>query len=142
MQREPINILMVDDDRDFCDALGVFLRSRGFRVTAVHRGADGLAEARRSRPDLILMDVIMGERTEGFFTVQQMRRDPTLDGVPIFVVSSLYARVPEFRIEPDRGWLGHDEFFPKPVDADALADRIAARLELRESSTPSAVEES
>ncbi len=74
------------------------------------------------------MDIIMDERTEGFFTVQQLRRDPELEEVPIFVVTALYSAVPDFGVEADPGWMAHDEFLSKPVDPDLLLQRINARL--------------
>jgi CheY-like chemotaxis protein len=129
-------ILIVDDDRDFSESLGAFLRVHGYRTLQAYSGADGLRLARLERPDLILMDVIMEERTAGFFAVQELRRDPSLDGVPIFVVSSLYSAVPQFRIEPSRGWLSHDTFFPKPVDLDELLQAIETRLAAQAEEVP------
>jgi len=119
---------MVDDDRDFGESTAAYLRAHGLEVEHAYDGRAGLKAARLRRPDLILMDIMMDERTEGFFTVQQMRRDPELREVPIFVISSLYRDVPDFRIEPDPGWMAQDEFLPKPVDLDALLERIEARL--------------
>jgi CheY-like chemotaxis protein len=80
------------------------------------------------RPDLIIMDIVMSERTEGFFTVQEIRRTPELETVPIFVLSSLYSQVPDFRISPDSGWLAHDEFLSKPVDMPVLLEKIRQRI--------------
>ena len=58
----------------------------------------GLAVAEVLRPDLILMDVMMEERTEGFFALQQLRRSPALMHIPVFVVSSIYSSIPGFGI--------------------------------------------
>jgi twitching motility two-component system response regulator PilH len=121
-------VLIVDDDRDFSESLAAFLRAHGYRTLQAHDGAEGVKVARLASPDMILMDVIMEERTAGFFAVQQLRQDSQLDGVPIFVISSLYTAVPEFRIEPARGWLSHDAFFPKPVDLDELLAAMEAHL--------------
>jgi two-component system, OmpR family, response regulator len=121
-------ILIVDDDRDFVEALAAYLGAEGYVVERAHSGREGLEAAQSARPDLILMDVVMAERTEGFFTVQQLRRLPELKQIPIFIVSSLYASVPGFRVTPERSWLAHDAFFPKPVDLPALLARIRAAL--------------
>jgi CheY-like chemotaxis protein len=121
-------VLVVDDDRDFSESIAAYLRTHGFRVVQAYAASEAITVAKLERPDLILMDVIMEERTSGFFAVQQLRQDPAFDGVPIFVVSSLYAAVPDFRIEPSRGWLGHDAFFPKPVDLDALLAAVVSNL--------------
>jgi DNA-binding response OmpR family regulator len=121
-------ILIVDDDRDFAESTAAYLRAHGLEVVQAHSGEEGLKAARLEAPDLILMDIMMEERTEGFFTVQQLRRDRSLKEVPIFVVSSLYSDVPDFRIEPDPAWAAYDEFLPKPVDLDRLMERIEARI--------------
>ena len=121
-------ILMVDDDRDFVEALSSFLEAHGFTVLKAHDGKEGVRLALMERPDLILMDVMMSERSEGFFTIQEMRRAAALKDVPIFVLSSLYTQVPEFTTPPDNAWLAHDEFFSKPVDTGKLLDKIRQRL--------------
>lgn len=121
-------ILIVDDDHDFSESTAAYLRAHGLEVDQAYDGRAGLKAAKRDRPDLILMDIMMDERTEGLFTVQQLRRDPELAAVPIFVVSSLYSEVPGFRVEADPAWMAQDEFLPKPVDLDRLLEQIRVRL--------------
>ena len=121
-------IVLVDDDDDFAAAVTAFLELHGYEVQRATGGRAGLALARKVHPDLILMDVIMEERTEGFFAVQSLRRTPGLEQVPVFVVSSIYSLAPEFRTAPDPGWLSHDQFFAKPVDLKALLKAISARI--------------
>jgi CheY-like chemotaxis protein len=125
-------ILIVDDDPDFAEALGSFLRASGFRVKEARDGGEGLRLAKLSRPDLVIMDIVMKERTEGFFTVQEIRRTPELKDVPVIVLSSLYENFPEFQIAPDSGWLEHDAFFHKPPDMPALLSEIRNRLGIPE----------
>lgn len=121
-------ILIVDDDRDFVEATQAFLEANGFTVLKAHNGKDGVKLAKMERPDLILMDIMMDERTEGFFTIQEMRRQEELKGVPIFVISSLYTEMPDFDNPPDRAWLAHDEFLAKPVDMVQLVEKIRQRI--------------
>lgn len=125
-------ILIVDDDADFAEAIASYLRANGFRVLEARDGTEGLRLAKLQHPDLVIMDVVMTERTEGFFTVQEMRRTAEIKDIPIFVVSSLYSQHPEFNIAPERGWLAHDAFFPKPVDMPAFLERIRQRLGIQE----------
>ncbi|MBZ5581186.1 MAG: response regulator [Acidobacteriia bacterium] len=121
-------ILIVDDDLDFVEAVSCFLEANGFTVVRAHDGAEGVKLAKMERPDLILMDIMMGERTEGFFTIQEIRRDPSLKDVPVFVLSSVSARLPDFEIPSSGGWLAHDLFFPKPVDTAQLLEKIRQRV--------------
>lgn len=122
-------ILIVDDDPDFSESTAAFLRARGYEVVQAYSGYDGLKQARLESPDLILMDVMMEERTEGFFTVRRIRRDQGLSEIPIIVVSSLYEDDPSFGIDPEQVWLAHDAFLPKPLDLDALLVTVKEQLE-------------
>jgi CheY-like chemotaxis protein len=128
MSQRASKILIVDDDLDFSESTAVFLRSNGFEVEQAYSGYDGLRRARLDAPDLVLMDVMMEERTEGFFVVQQLRREEELGDLPIVVISSLYDDQPGFRAAPDPRWLAHDAFLSKPLDLDALLGTIAELL--------------
>jgi CheY-like chemotaxis protein len=121
-------ILIVDDDADFAEAMSSLLESSGYQVLKAKDGSEGLKVAKSEHPDLVLMDVMMRERTEGFFTVQEMRRTPGLEKIPVFILTSLYSQVPGFRITPDANWLAHDAFFPKPVDSAQLLEKIGQVL--------------
>ena len=121
-------ILIVDDDQDFVEAVACFLELNGFRVFRAHNGVDGIKLAKLHQPDLILMDIMMNERTEGFFTIHEIRRDAALKSVPIFVLSSFCTRLPDFEIPSSGGWLAHDMFFAKPVDTVQLLEKIRQRV--------------
>lgn len=121
-------ILIVDDDEDFVQSLSAFLAAHGYRSITACDGRVGLRLAKQERPDLIIMDIMMKERTEGLFTVQEIRRAAGLGEVPIFVVSALYSKHLGFDIPLEGDWLAHDEFFPKPLDMFRLLERIRARV--------------
>jgi len=129
-------VLIIDDDADFTEAVTVYLQSRGFQVISAPNGREGLRVAGEHNPDLILMDVVMEERTEGFFTLQQLRRTPGLERIPVFVVSSIYSTVPGFTITPDKSWLRHDDFVAKPVDLPRLVELIEGRLAEADTASP------
>jgi DNA-binding response OmpR family regulator len=126
--RDEKRILIVDDDNDFSEAVSCFLELNGFRVFRAHDGATGIKLAKMKRPDLILMDIMMNERTEGFFVIHEIRHDPALKDVPIFVLSSFCTRLPDFEIPSSGGWLAHDMFFAKPVDTVQLLEKIRERI--------------
>jgi two-component system alkaline phosphatase synthesis response regulator PhoP len=120
---ESKTVLIIDDDRDFIKAIQALLESSGYRVRSAVSGRDGLQLAKTIEPDLILLDVIMTERTEGFFVLQEMRRIPALSQTPVIMISSIYSDEPAFRVDPDAGWLPANLFLPKPVEpAHLLAE--------------------
>jgi CheY-like chemotaxis protein len=127
-------ILVIDDDRDYVSAITSLLESAGYRVRTAPNGREGLQVARTYRPDLVLLDVMMTERTEGFFTLQEFRRIQDLSQTPVIVISSIYTDQAIFRVSPEAGWLPANLFLPKPVEPALLLAEVH-RL-TTESSTP------
>ncbi len=121
---EPKTVLIIDDDADYVAAIVALLESAGYRTISASNGRDGVEEAKVHRPDVILLDVIMTERTEGLFTLQELRRIPDLSEIPVMVISSIYADQPIFRVSPEAGWLPADVFLPKPVDPARLLEEV------------------
>lgn len=126
MPRKPAKVLVVDDDPDFRESLGIFLTANGLRVVEASDGKEAFRVAMSELPEVIVMDIMMNERTEGLFTLQTIRRTPELRETPVIVVSSLYSDVKSFSVSPERAWMGQDEFFPKPVDMPRLVEAIHA----------------
>src|SRR5512140_558532 len=93
-------VLIIDDDPDYVEAISALLSASGYEVSRAADGTEGLHMAKALQPDLILLDVMMAERTEGFFTLQTMRSIPALAHTPIVVASSVYAEFPRFRVSP------------------------------------------
>jgi two-component system alkaline phosphatase synthesis response regulator PhoP len=124
---EEKTVLIIDDDPDFVRAVRFLFEAAGYAVATAPNGRDGLARAKTLRPDLILLDVMMQDRTEGFFTLEQIRDVPALQATPVIVISSIYTDHPVFRIGPGSGWLPADLFLPKPADPGRLMSE-AARL--------------
>ena len=69
------------------------------------------------------MDIMMNERAEGFRAIRDIRRDPELKRVPIFVVSAFCTQLPDLEAA-EAGWLAHDAFLSKPVDTQHLLEKI------------------
>ena len=136
MTRE-IKILVVDDDRDLARTLRVVLEGAGYRVLLAHDAARGLELAERERPQLIVLDVMMPEGTEGFHFVWTLRQDPDLYGqrVPIVMLTAIHDKT-DLRFYPDSGdgtyqageYLPVQEFLDKPVDPEQLLERVAEVL--------------
>ena len=124
---EPKTALIIDDDPDFVTAIETLLKSDGYKVRTAANGRDGLQMAKTLQPDIILLDVMMSERTEGVFVLQDIRSTPALSRTPVIVISSIYADQPMFRVSPEAGWLPADLFLPKPIDPARLLEE-ARRL--------------
>lgn len=81
-------ILIVDDDRGFCQLIERMLEASGqrFEVRHAYDGAEGLLTMRTWQPDLILLDLIM-PGTDGFQVLEEMRRDPGLLSIPVVLLT-------------------------------------------------------
>jgi CheY-like chemotaxis protein len=80
-------VLVVDDDRDNRELLVELLASEGYLVSSASDGKIALAEARATRPDVILLDLMMPVMNGWEFRDAQLR-DPDLARVPVVVVSA------------------------------------------------------
>ncbi|HTP49674.1 MAG TPA: response regulator [Anaeromyxobacteraceae bacterium] len=80
-------VLVVDDDRDIRESLVELLESEGYQVSSAANGRDALAEARRTRPDVILLDQMMPVMCGREFQAAQAR-DPSLAGIPVLRISA------------------------------------------------------
>jgi CheY-like chemotaxis protein len=120
MMSEPKTVLIIDDDSDYVRSTQALLESSGYKVRSAANGRDGLQLAKTMEPDLVLLDIMMSERTEGFFVLQEMRRTPALSNTPVIVMSSIYADERSFRVDPEAGWLPANLFLAKPVEPARL----------------------
>lgn len=125
---EPRTTLIIDDDADFAAATAHLLEQAGFQVKTARDGRQGFDMACALQPDLILLDVMMTERTEGFFALQRIRATEALKHTPVIVMSSIYTDLPFFRIDPAAGWLPATLFLPKPVDPERLLAEVTRLL--------------
>ena len=83
------DILVVDDDRGFCQLMERSLAAigRGLSVRHAYDGKEGIQAMQERRPDLVLLDLIMPEE-DGFWMLARMHQDPTLSSVPCIVLTA------------------------------------------------------
>lgn len=117
-------ILVVEDDATIRALLEMALLGAGYgNVSSVARGDEGLAAARREKPDLVLLDVML-PGLDGFSVARRMREEPDLAAVRIIMVTA--------RTEPEdivRGLeAGADDYITKPFDRLVLLARVKAVL--------------
>ena len=136
--REMAKILIVDDDRDLVAVMRLVLQKEGYRVVDAAGPTEGIATVEAERPDLILLDVMMPDATEGFHFVWKLRQKPGsyFHEVPIVVVSAIHSKT-DLRFYPESGdgsyrageYLPIQDFLDKPVAPDELLRAVARALE-------------
>lgn len=124
---EPKRILIVDDDPDLVLATRLVLESAGYVVDEASSGEAGLARMREITPDLVLMDVMMAQPLDGYFTTQQIADDPVLNRIPVVMISSIAGSQYAAAFPTDQ-FLNVREFVSKPVDPEQLLGKIKSYL--------------
>ena len=113
-------ILVVDDSPTERHVISELLVRSGYQVITADNGEEGVEKARREKPDLILMDVVM-PGLNGYQATRTLTRDETTKHIPIIVCTSKGQ-------ETDRIWglrQGALDYLVKPVKAVELLAKIA-----------------
>jgi two-component system alkaline phosphatase synthesis response regulator PhoP len=86
MKQRP-KILLVDDDVDLVTEMRGALESKAYEVVVAYNGQEGLEKARKEKPDLVVLDILMPV-ADGFIFADQFRKDPSLAKVPVLALTS------------------------------------------------------
>ena len=125
-----VTVLLIDDDEDFTVSIQSLLETEGYRVETAATGKEGLKKLTESRPDVVLLDVMMESSTEGYAVSGAMKlmREP----VPVIMVSSvdltpmeLFARSEEIEL------IRPDAYLTKPVEVPKFLEALRSVLARR-----------
>ena len=115
-------ILVVDDDAMVIKLLENILKNQGFEVVVAHDGIDAMVQVKNTKPDLIVLDVMMPE-LNGYEVCSHLKFDPQFKGIPIIILTSRDQELDE-RI----GKLMGIEYLHKPIDRERLLATIAGLI--------------
>ena len=124
--RSPPRILVADDNAANLDILRTRLSTQGYDIVTATDGQEALDSARRERPDLILLDVMMPKR-DGFEVCRLLKADESLPFMPIILVTAKS----DVRDIVAGLECGGDEYLTKPVDHAALLARVKSILRIK-----------
>ena len=122
MAKKPI-ILLVDDDPDIREFVTFNLEKEGYNVVSAKDGAEGVEAAKKHRPDLILLDVMM-PGMDGIEACEAIRSNPDIASTLIAFLSARgedYSQVAGFDA-------GADDYITKPIRPKVLVSRVKALL--------------
>jgi CheY-like chemotaxis protein len=128
----PKTILIVDDEPDIVSYLEMILQDNGFATLVAVDGNEALEAVRREKPDLVTLDISMPEASGTRF-YKEVRTDPELKGIPIFIVTGVtglggdehaYEKFISTRrlVPPPEG------YFPKPIEREEFLKAVKALL--------------
>lgn len=116
-------VLIVDDSPTETHILKGILEKEGYSILTAGDGKAGVEEAKRSKPDLILMDVVMPDMN-GFQATRKLSKDPETAEIPVIIVTTKDQ-------ETDKAWgkrQGAKEYIIKPVAASELVSKVNSIL--------------
>lgn len=116
-------LLMVEDEPDLVAVLLPGLERAGYAVSVAHDGEEGLAKARKEKPDLILLDVMM-PKMNGYQVCRELKQNSETKKIPVIMLTARSQ-------ESDRFWgkeTGAEEYLIKPYDTTQLLEKIAGLL--------------
>ena len=119
-------ILLVEDNEENRDMLGRRLQRQGFAVCFAVDGPSGVAMAVREAPDLILMDIALGDM-DGWEATRQIKDNPQTATIPVIALTAH-----ALATDRERSFeVGCAEYDTKPVDLARLVEKIRACLPSR-----------
>lgn len=116
-------VLIVDDSPTEQHVMSQLLTSRGFEVMLASDGAEALSLAERSRPDVILMDIVM-PGMNGYQATRRLAQNPATASIPVVMITAKNQEI-------DRIWglrQGAVRYLMKPVDDRELLDAVEASI--------------
>jgi len=126
MPEPKYRILAVDDNESNLKVLKMILEKEGYIVDTLSRGADALIEIKATKPDLLLLDVLMPD-VDGFEICREVKSSEQLRRTPIIIISALNQLDDKLKgIE-----LGADEFLTKPINKRELLTRVKNLLKYK-----------
>ncbi|WP_338732672.1 response regulator transcription factor [Mangrovimonas cancribranchiae] len=123
MKKKDIKILLVDDEPDILEIVGYNLSSEGYQVTTAENGMEAVKIAKKEKPHLIILDVMMPEM-DGIEACEQIRKLPDLQDTIITFLTARgedYSQVAGFDA-------GADDYITKPIKPKVLVSKVKALL--------------
>jgi two-component system alkaline phosphatase synthesis response regulator PhoP len=123
MNKKDIKILLVDDEPDILEIVGYNLSNEGYQVITAENGLEGVKKAKKERPHLIILDVMMPEM-DGIEACEIIRKNPDLKDTLITFLTARgedYSQVAGFDA-------GADDYITKPIKPKVLVSKVKALL--------------
>lgn len=123
MNEKDIKILLVDDEPDILEIVGYNLSNEGYQVITAENGIQAIKKAKKEKPQLIILDVMMPEM-DGIEACENIRRIPELKET---IITFLTARGEDY--SQLAGFdAGADDYITKPIKPKVLVSKVKALL--------------
>ncbi len=133
MKKKDIRILLVDDEPDILEILSYNLSAEGYQVYTAKNGVEGVSKAKKKKPHLIVLDVMMPEM-DGIEACETIRKTGGLENTLITFLTARgedYSQVAGFDA-------GADDYITKPIKPKVLISKVKALLRRLKEDEPAA----
>jgi CheY-like chemotaxis protein/two-component sensor histidine kinase len=121
LRRAALRILIVEDNQDMAESLGILLRLDGHRVETARTGAAGVELAQKLRPDVVLCDLGLPGGMDGYSVAARLRADPTTCRTHLVALSGYADEDARSRAAK----AGFDQHLSKPVSLETIDEVLA-----------------
>lgn len=88
MEKEKTNVLLVEDDVFLAGIYQKKFEMEGYKIFVADNGEKGLADAKKRKPDIILLDILL-PKLDGFAVLDKLKQDPTTKDIPVILLTNL-----------------------------------------------------
>lgn len=113
-------IVVVDDEQNILDLVGMILEAEGFTVSKALNGTEGIKMAQKEHPDLVLLDIMMPEM-DGWVVYRKLKEDSKTKNIP---VAMLTVKAQTIDKEMALDVIGVEDYITKPFTPDELVERV------------------
>ncbi|MFZ3207335.1 MAG: response regulator [Geobacteraceae bacterium] len=118
-------LLLADDSITIQKVVGIIFANEDYELAVVDNGDAALDSARQTKPDVVLVDVLMPGKT-GYEVCEEMRRDPLLQNIPLLLLTGAFEPFDEEKARR----CGADDYISKPFESQHLIDKVKRLIEL------------
>jgi len=112
-------ILVVDDEPDLVETIRFPLEMEGYQVLVAQNGEEGLNQAKRESPDLIILDLML-PKLDGYKVCRLLKFDEKYKHIPILMLTAK-AQEKDKLLGKETG---ADDYMTKPFDIDKLIEKV------------------
>jgi two-component system alkaline phosphatase synthesis response regulator PhoP len=121
----PKKILIVDDEVDLVETVRFPLEMEGFDVLVSYNGEDALNQARKEKPDLIILDLML-PKLDGYKVCRLLKFDERYKHIPILMLTAKTQEKDKILGKET----GADEYITKPFEMDYLMEKVKKYLKI------------
>lgn len=118
-------VLIVDDTQKNIQVIGALLRDKGYLISVANSGENALANLEKSKPDLILLDIMM-PGIDGYETCSRIKSIPETKDIPIIFLSAMTGALDKVKAFE----LGGVDYVTKPIESKELLARVETHLKI------------